>query len=179
MANVKEIEWKGGIYNIADEVARGEAQQARALANTAQDTANNAQTSANNAQTTADNAQTSANNAQITANTAKGTADNISTQFSDYKELESASVEFEQTGVVVFKKRGNICQISISGRRIADGKYTIPIPAGFAPLPESFEPGFLLIRGNSIVGYWSVSENFVTIYVDVLTNINAQQTFLM
>lgn len=53
MANVKEIEWQGGIYNITDETARGEAQQARALANTAQATAERALTAAGNAQNAA------------------------------------------------------------------------------------------------------------------------------
>ena len=79
MTDVKEIEWQGGIYNIADEVARGEAQQARALANTAQTTANTAQTPANTAQTTADTALTTADTAQTTANTAKNTADTAQT----------------------------------------------------------------------------------------------------
>lgn len=74
MANVKEIEWQGGIYNIADETARGEAQQARALANTAQASANAAQASANAAQTAADNAQITANAAQTAAETAQTTA---------------------------------------------------------------------------------------------------------
>lgn len=179
MANVKEIEWKGGIYNIADETARGEAQQARALANTAQDTANIAQTTANIAQTTANTAQTTANAAQTSANNAQNTADGVSTQFTNYKELESATIEFAQTGVIIFNKRGNVCQISIKGRQIPPGKYTVPIPSGFAPLSEGFEPGFLLIRGTAIVGYCSISENSVAIYVDTLANINAQQTFLM
>ena len=79
MADVKEVEWQGGIYPIADEVARGEAQQARELANTAQTTANNAQITADNAQTSANTAQSTANTAQITADTAKSTADTAQT----------------------------------------------------------------------------------------------------
>ena len=74
MANVKEVEWQGGIYSIADEVARGEAQQARSLANTAQASADTAQTSADNAKTAAGNAQTTANAAQTAAGTAQTTA---------------------------------------------------------------------------------------------------------
>lgn len=75
MANVKKIEWQGGIYNIADEVAQGEAQQARALANTAQSTAERALTAAGNAQNAAGAAQDTAEDAQITADTAQASAD--------------------------------------------------------------------------------------------------------
>lgn len=74
MANVKEVEWQGGIYNIADEVARGEAQQARTLADTAQATAERALTAAGNAQNAAGAAQDTAEDAQITADTAKTAA---------------------------------------------------------------------------------------------------------
>lgn len=79
MTDVKEIEWQGGIYNIADEVARGEAQQARALANTAQTTAERALTAAGNAQNAAGAAQDSAEDAQITADAAKTTAETAQT----------------------------------------------------------------------------------------------------
>lgn len=79
MADVKEVEWQGGIYNIADEVARGEAQQARALANTAQATAERALTVAGNAQNVAETAQDTAEDAQITAETAKNTAQTAQT----------------------------------------------------------------------------------------------------
>ena len=75
MADVKEVEWQGGIYNIADEVARGEAQQARTLANTAQTTAERALTAAGNAQNAAGAAQNTADNAQITAEAAKTAAE--------------------------------------------------------------------------------------------------------
>ena len=79
MANVKEVEWQGGIYNIADETARGEAQQARALANTAQTTAERALTAAGNAQNTATTAQDTADDAQITADDAKTAAETAQT----------------------------------------------------------------------------------------------------
>lgn len=179
MANVKEVEWKGGIYNIADEVARGESQQARALADTAQATAERALTAAGNAQNAAGAAQDTAEDAQITADTAKNIADDISTQFTNYKKLESAEIEFTQRGTIIFNKRGNICQISIRGRQVSPGKYTVQIPSGFAPLSGNSDPGFLLIWGKDINGYCSVSADSVAIYVDELANINAQQTFLM
>lgn len=79
MANVKEIEWQGGIYNIADNVARGEAETAHALAQTAQTSANNAQTAADNAQSTANTAQSTANTAQTSADNAQTTANNAQT----------------------------------------------------------------------------------------------------
>ena len=79
MANVKEVEWQGGIYNIADETARGEAQQARALANTAQSTAERALTAAGNAQNAAGAAQDTADDAQITADAAKTAAETAQT----------------------------------------------------------------------------------------------------
>ena len=79
MANVKEIEWQGGIYNIADEVAQGEAQQARALANTAQTTAERALTAAGNAQNAAVAAQDTADDAQITADAAQTAANTAQT----------------------------------------------------------------------------------------------------
>lgn len=77
MANVKEVEWQGGIYNIADEVARGESQQARALADTAQATAERALTAAGNAQNAAGAAQDTAEDAQITADAAQTSISNI------------------------------------------------------------------------------------------------------
>lgn len=79
MTDVKEVEWQAGIYPIADEVARGEAQQARALANTAQSTAERAITAAGNAQNAAGAAQDSAEDAQITADAAKTTAETAQT----------------------------------------------------------------------------------------------------
>lgn len=179
MANVKEIEWQGGLYNIADETARGEAQQAHALANTAQASADAAQASANNAQTTADNAQTTANAAQTAADNAQNTADDVFTQFTNYEELKSEMIYFGQSGVVIFKKRGNVCQISIRGSSISPGTYNVPIPQGFTPLSENFMPSFLLSWHADITGYWTISETVVTLHIPELASVNAQQTFLM
>lgn len=179
MANVKEVEWQGGIYNIADEVARGEAQQARALAGTAQSTAERALTAAGNAQNAAGAAQDTADDAQITAEAAKTAADTVSDDFDDYKKFESKTVSFGQGGGVVFKKRGNVCQISIRGEAIPTGTYIVPIPQGFAPLSDIFEPGFLLTWGTNITGYWSISETAITLHIPALANVNAQQVFLI
>lgn len=179
MANVKEIEWQGGIYNIADETARGAAQNALSAAQTAQATGVAAQTSANNAQTAADAAQATANAAQTAADNAQSTANTVSGSFNDYKELESETVSFGQGGIVVFKKRGNVCQISIRGGAISPGTYTVPIPQGFVPLSDIFEPGFLLSWGGDITGYWSISATAITLHVPALASVNAQQVFLM
>ena len=112
MADVKEVEWQGGIYNIADEVARGEAQQARALANTAQTTAERALTTAGNAQNAAGAAQDTADDAQITADDAKTTAN---TAVSGVTSLDARVSNIE--GV------------------LADTSFQIPLTSGLTPEP--------------------------------------------
>lgn len=113
MANVKEVEWQGGIYNIADEVARGEAQQARALANTAQSTAERALTAAGNAQNAAGAAQDTADDAQITADAAKTTADSAVSGVSSL-DTRVSSIEAALVGTV----------------------FQIPLKSGFIPEPR-------------------------------------------
>lgn len=179
MANVKEVEWQGGIYNIADETARGEARQAHALANTAQASADAAQASANAAQTAAGNAQATANAAGATANAAQTTADDISTQFSDYKKMESTTVSFGKQGSVTFRKRGNVCEISINEIDSAPGVYTVSIPAGFEPLWGTGVGGLPLTWGDTSYGYWIVLNNTVSITVVTAHSITATHTFLM
>lgn len=179
MADVKKVEWQGGIYNIADETAHGEAQQARALANTAQSTAERALTAAGNAQNVAETAQDTANDAQITADTAKNTADDISAQFSDYKKLESVTVPFDTQGTVTFRKRGNVCEIYVVEIDSAAGVYTVSIPAGFTPLWGTWEGGLPLTWGGVSYGYWKVVGDTVTIYVATAHSISATHVFLM
>ena len=137
MANVKEIEWQGGIYNIADETSRGEAQQARTLANTAQASANAAQTSANNAQITADNAQTSANNAQITADNAQTLTNGI------FQTLFSGTEKYSRENI----------------RVTATNPFSFTMPEDGAVLVNAFraQPGFslYLARGSFAVSVFS------------------------
>lgn len=120
MANVKEIEWQGGIYNIADETARGEAQQAHALANTAQASADAAQTSANNAKTAADNAQTTANAAQTAAGTAKGTADGAQTS------ANNAQSAIDSLSNLIFRYTAKTARNNFSVKTNAPYSFTMP-----------------------------------------------------
>ena len=90
MANIKAVEWQGRIYNITDNVARGEAETAHALAQTAQ-------TSANTAQTTADNAQASANTAQSTATTAHALAQTAQTSATTAQSTANTAHALAQT----------------------------------------------------------------------------------
>lgn len=120
MANVKEIEWQGGIYNIADEVARGEAQQAHALANTAQASANAAQSSANNAQAAADNAQTTANAAQTAAGTAQDTADGAQTS------ANNAQSAIDSLSNLIFKYTAKSARNNFSIKANAPYSFTMP-----------------------------------------------------
>lgn len=151
MANVREVEWQGGIYPIADEVARGEAQQARSLANTAQDTANTAQTTATNAQTTADVAQTTATNAQTaisSLNTRVSSIENTLEVETFQIPLSSGLVPLE--GDNIGAKSGNIVTITIGIR-----SYPIPDRAIIATLPEGARPKMRIIV-TSISGDWKV-----------------------
>ena len=179
MANVKEIEWQGGIYNIADEVARGEAQQARTLANTAQTTAERALTAAANAQNAAGAAQDTADDAQITADVAKTAARTVSDAFDDYKKLESVTVPFGTQGTVTFQKRGNVCEISIHEEDAPVGFYTMNIPAGFIPLKGTSAGGLPLTWGSAIHGYWVVINGQIIINVETSNSITATHAFLM
>lgn len=179
MANVKEVEWQGGIYNIADETARGEAQQARALANTAQSTAERALTAAGNAQNAAGAAQDAAEDAQITADAAQASANNISTQFSDYKKLESVTVSFGTRGTVTFRKRGNVCEVYITETDSTPGVYTVPIPPGFEPVWGTGAGGLPLTWGDTSYGYWIVLNNTISIQVARAHSVTATHTFLM
>ena len=120
MANVKEIEWQGGIYNIADEVARGEAQTAHSLANTAQTSANNAQTTADNARTTADNAQTTADGAQTTADNAQTTADNAQTT------ADNAQSAINSLSNLIFRYTARTARNNFSVKANAPYSFTMP-----------------------------------------------------
>lgn len=120
MTNVKEIEWQGGIYNIADETARGEAQQARALANTAQSTAERALTAAGNAQNAAGAAQDSADDAQITADTAKDTAENAQTT------AENAQGAINSLSNLIFRYTAKTARNNFSVTANAPYSFTMP-----------------------------------------------------
>lgn len=156
MANVKKIEWQGGIYNVTDDVARGEAETAHALAQTAQASANAAQTTANaaqtaagNAQATADTAQASANAAQSTANAAQsavtalaGRVDNIESALGDKAfQIPTTSGLTPEPGYNIGIKSGNVVSITVGVR-------PQPLSAGhiIATLPEGSRPkiGMLL-----------------------------------
>lgn len=179
MANVKEVEWQGGIYNIADETARGEAQQARALANTAQSTAERALTAAGNAQNAAGAAQDTADDAQITADAAQTAANAVSDDFDNYKKLKTAIVNFGSRGFVLFQKRGNICEISIAEPDSQPGTYTVSIPAGFTPLRGTGVGALPLTWGERAYGYWIAEGNNISIHVLETHSINATHVFLM
>ena len=179
MANVKEVEWQGGIYNIADETARGEAQQARSLANTAQSTAERAMTAAGNAQNTAGAAQDAAGAAQITADAAQAAVTVVSSNFDDYKELKTATVNFGSQGFVFFQKRGNICEISIVELDAQPGIYTVSIPAGFTPLRGTGVGALPLTWGEKSYGYWIAEGGNILIHVLETHSINATHVFLM
>lgn len=179
MANVKEVEWQGGIYNIADEVAQGEAQQARALANTAQTTAERALTAARNAQNAAGAAQDTADDAQITADAAQTATRTVSDAFDDYKKLESITVTFGTQGSVTFRKRGNVCEIYIIEPDAAAGTYNVPIPAGFEPIWGTGVGGLPLAWGDTNYGYWVILNNTILIQVATAHSIAATHTFLM
>lgn len=179
MANVKEVEWQGGIYNIADEVARGEAQQARALADTAQATAERALTAAGNAQNAAGAAQDTADDAQIIANAAQTTADSVQTSFSNYKALGVRYVNFATTGRVTFAKRGLICEITMQDPSCAAGTYNIPIPDGFIPITGTTSNGLLVTHETAIMGYYVVSEGQLVIHVETAGAIGFSHVFLM
>lgn len=150
MANVKEVEWQGGIYNIADEVARGEAQQARALVDTAQVTAERALTAAGNAQNAAGAAQDSADDAQITADAAQNTANatqsavtalagrvgNIEAVLGDHTfQIPTTGGLIPEPGYNVGVKSGNVVSITVGVR-------PQPLSAGhiIAILPEGTRP---------------------------------------
>lgn len=137
MSNVKEIEWQGGIYNIADEVARGEAQQARALADTAQATAERALTAAGNAQNAAGAAQDTAEDAQITADTAKTLTNGI------FQTLFSGTEKYSRENF----------------RITTANPFTLTMPSDGAVLVNAFraQPGYslYLARGSSVVSVFS------------------------
>lgn len=179
MANVKEIEWQGGIYNVADETARGEAQQSRTLANTAQATAERALTAAGNAQNAAGAAQDTAEDAQITADAAQTAARTVSDAFDDYKKLESVTISFGTQGIVTFQKRGNVCEISIHEEDAPVGFYTVNIPAGFIPLKGTSSGGLPLTWGSAMYGYWVVINGQIIINVEKSYSVTATHAFLM
>lgn len=137
MSNVKEIEWQGGIYNIADETARGEAQQAHALANTAQASADAAQTSANNAKTAADNAQATANAAGDTAGAAQALTNGI------LQTLFSGTEKYSRENI----------------RVTTENPFSFTMPEDGVVLVNAFRarPGFslYLARGSSAVSVFS------------------------
>ena len=120
MANVKEVEWQGGIYSIADEVARGEAQQARSLANTAQASADTAQTSADNAKTAAGNAQITANAAQTTANAAQAAADGAQTS------ANNAQSAIDSLSNLIFRYTAKTARDNFSVKANAPYSFTMP-----------------------------------------------------
>lgn len=179
MANVKEIEWQGEIYNIADNVARGEAETAYTLASTAQTSANTAQSTADNAQTSANTAQSTANAAQTTADAAQDSADEIATQFTNYKKLETRIVPFNTQGFVIFQKRGNVCEISIAEPDASSGAYNVPIPAGFEPVRGTSVGGLPLTWGEKSYGYWIVQNGVVSIHIVEAHSITATHSFLI
>jgi len=137
MANVKEVEWQGGIYNIADEVARGEAQQAHSLANTAQATAERALTAAGNAQNAAGAAQDTADDAQITADSAQTSISSI------FQTLFSGTEKYSRENI----------------RVTTDTPFSFTMPEDGAVLVNAFRPqaGFslYLARGSSAVSVFS------------------------
>ena len=168
MANVKEVEWQGGIYNITDETARGEARQAHALANTAQASANAAQTTANAAQTAADNAQTTANAAGATANAAQTTANAAQTAVSALSprvsNIESAlaiktfQVSIadglpEEPGYTRGVKSGNVVSIRVGIR-------STPLLGGeiIATLPEGTRPQTDVIQ-DTVTSNWKTGSH--------------------
>lgn len=143
MADVKKIEWQGGIYPITDEVARGEAQQARTLANTAQSTAERALTAAGNAQNAAGAAQDTADDAQITADTAKDLAENAQSDISDLT-AKIATETLQYTPLTPFAPYENGCFVKRSGNTVflscALLSTTIQPPAVITNLPAKFRP---------------------------------------
>lgn len=174
MANVKEIEWQGGIYNIADETVRGEAQQARTLANTAQATAERALTAAGNAQNAAGAAQDIADDAQITADAAKTTAETASSGVSSLSARVSniegvlADTSFQipltsgltpEPGYNTGMKSGNIVSITVGIRPqpLSVGHIVATIPAGARP-----RIGFIQ---STIKQSWSSGS-----HVEIMTN---------
>ena len=179
MANVKEIEWQGGIYNIADETARGAAQNALSAAQTAQATGTAAQTAANAAQTAANTAQASANAAQTAADAAQSTANNVSAQFTNYKKKESVSVSLDIPGYALFYKCGNVCEISIAAPNAPAGTYYVTIPEGFVPVRGTDVGGLPLTWGEKGYGYWIIEGNVISLHVVESHSINATHAFLM
>lgn len=168
MANVKEVEWQGGIYSIADEVARGEAQQARSLANTAQTTAERALTAAGNAQNAAGNAQDVADDAQITADAAQSTANaaqtaitslsarvsNIETVLGDKTfQIPTTGGLTPEPGYNVGIKSGNVVSITIGIR-------AQPLSSGhiIATLPEGARPRIGFIQ-DTITQQWTAGSH--------------------
>ena len=151
MANVKEVEWQGGIYNIADEASRGVAQQAHALANTAQAVADVAQTTANA----------------------------VSDDFNNYKELKTAIVNFGSRGFVLFQKRGNICEISIAEPDAQTGTYIVSIPAGFTPLRGTGVGALPLTWAEKSYGYWIIENGNMSIHIVESHSVNTTHAFLM
>lgn len=168
MANVKEIEWQGGIYNIADETARGAAQNALSAAQTAQATGAAAQASANAAQTAAGNAQTTANAAQTAAGTAQTTANAAQTAISA---LSSRVSNIESTltiktfqvsiadglpaepGYTKGVKSGNVVSIRIGIR-------STPLLGGeiIATLPEGTRPQLEVIQ-DTVTSSWKTGSH--------------------
>ena len=179
MANVKEVEWQGGIYNIADEVARGEAQQARTLANTAQTTANTAQTTADTAKTTADTAQTTADTAQTTADAAQTTANAAQTAFSNSQALAVQYRNFGSTGRATFARRGLVTEFFLYDPNCIAGEYNVPIPEGFAPITGTGEGGIPITWGSSIKGYCVTTEGILHININESGAIGFSHLFLM
>ena len=150
MANVKEIEWQGGIYNIADETARGAAQNALSAAQTAQATgaaaqasANAAQTAAGNAQTTANAAQTAAGNAQTTASAAQTAISALSSRVENIEstlgdkvfQIPTISGLTPEPGYNVGVKSGNVVSITIGVRpqSLSSGHIIATLPEGTRP----------------------------------------------
>lgn len=137
MANVKEVEWQGGIYNIADETARGEAQQARALANTAQASADRALTAAGNAQNAAGAAQDTADDAQNTADDAKTLTNGI------FQTLFSGTEKYSRENIHV----------------TTANPFSFTMPGDGAVLVNAFKSqvGFslYLLRGSSAISVFS------------------------
>lgn len=179
MANVKEVEWQGGIYNIADETARGEAQQAHVLANTAQATAERALTAAGNAQNAAGAAQDTADDAQITADAAKAAAEAVQTSFYNSQALGVQYRNFATTGRVTFAKRGLICEITMQDPSCAVGEYNISIPNGFIPITGTTSNGLVMTHGSEIMGYYVISAGQLIIHVEKAGEIGFSHVFLM
>ena len=154
MANVKEVEWQGGIYNIADEVARGEAQTAHSLANTAQTSANAAQTTANAAQTDAGNAQTTANAAQTAVSALSPRVENIESTLA-IREFQIPTVGGlpPEQGYNIGVKSGNVVSISVGIRATPIANGTV-----IAILPEFAHPRLNIIK-DTIKNTWATGSH--------------------